>query len=84
MKNISVENLPIDEVKNKIFASLNKKIEITQFSKQGKLLHKFIGVIVNAYDNLFVIKIELNGYQFNKSFTYIDFSIGDFKFEIID
>lgn len=84
MKTISVENLPVDAIKQEIKLSLNKKVEITEHNKQGKLIHRYNGIIESVHDNLFLVRVELNGYTLNKSFTYVDFSIGELKYSILE
>ncbi len=84
MKTVSVESIPVDKVKETIKANIGHHIEILEHNKQGKLLHRYRGVIEGAYDNVLVVKLDLQGYTLNKSFTYVDFSIGELKFTIID
>ena len=84
MKTISVENLPVRTIKQEIKSSLHKKINITEHNKQGKLIHEYHGTIDSAHDNIFLVKVEFKGYALNKSFTYVDFSIGELHYTILE
>ena len=82
MKTVTIESRPIDKIKGEILSSIGKTITIEEHNKQGKLLHQYIGEIISAHDNVFLVKVNLRGYSLNKSFTYVDFSIGELSYNI--
>lgn len=84
MKTVTVVNVPVDKIKQEINTNIGKRIEVVEHNKQGKLLHKYNGVIESAHSNVFVVKVDLRGYTLNKSFTYVDFSIGELQYNIMD
>ena len=84
MKTVQVEISTIDYIKKSILVNKNKQILIKEFNKQGKLLKKTEGIIIDAYNSVFLVKINVKGNTLNKSFSYIDFLTKDIEYEILD
>ena len=84
MKTVQADNVSIEEVKNTILQNKGNKISIKEFNKQGKLLKKTEGVIIDVYNNVFLVKINVKGNFFNKSFSYVDFLTKELIFEILE
>jgi len=83
MKTIQTETVSLEEIKQTIKANLNKQILIKEYNKQGKLLKKTEGVIIDAYNSVFLVKINIKGNNINKSFSYIDFITKELVYEIL-
>ena len=84
MKTVQADNVSIEEVKNTILQNKGNKISIKEFNKQGKLLKKTEGVIIDVYNNVFLVKINVKCNFFNKSFSYVDFLTKELIFEILE
>lgn len=84
MKTIQTENVSLEELKMRIQTSKGKQIIIKELNKQGKLLKKTEGVIIDAYNSVFLVKVNVKSSSFNKSFSYIDFLTKELVCEILD
>lgn len=73
----------IEDVKNQIISHVGNGIGIREYNKQGKIVHEYSGTITQTFDNLFLIKININNYSINKSFTYADLTLREREYEII-
>jgi len=78
MRTTQVNSLTLNEIKTIVKQNLNNIVTIKQINKQGKILKIFKGKIIDVYDNLFLVKVENNGYCLNKTFTYTDFITGEY------
>lgn len=83
MKILSTDNSAVDHVKDEIIASVGKSIQIKEYNRQRRLLHTYVGEIKSCYDSLFLVECHVNENRLNRSFTYVDVSIGGFEFQIL-
>jgi len=83
MKTIQTETVTIEEIKKAIQENKNKQILIKEYNKQGKLLKKTEGIIIDAYNSVFLVKTNIKGNNINKSFSYIDFITKELVYEIL-
>lgn len=74
--------VPIDDIKNEISSSVGRTIVIKEFNRQKKFIHQYIGIILEVYDSVFLVDVNVNKYHIKKSFSYVNFSIGDMSFEL--
>lgn len=81
MKMIELNCGDLQQIKERITSYLNKTVVIKQVNKQNKILKQYKGVILNCYDNLFLVKVENCGYFLNKTFTYTDFLTNEYIFQ---
>lgn len=81
MKLAEINTQNLTEIKHAIANNIGKSVIITEVNKQGKKLKVFKGEIISVYDNLFLVKVENNGYYLNKTFTYTDFVTNEFQIE---
>ena len=72
----------MEVIKEEINANIGKSAIVKEFNKQGKKVREFKGIILNSYNNLFVLKVRIDSYIINKSFTYNDFLTNELKVEI--
>lgn len=84
MKTVQTETVSIEELKQIIKANINKQILIKEYNKQGKLLKKTEGVIVDAYNSVFLVKVNIRENFLNKSYSYIDFLTKELVYEILN
>ena len=84
MKTVQVEISTIDDIKKSIEVNKNNQILIKEYNKQGKLLKKTEGIIIDAYNSVFLVKINIKGNTLNKSFSYIDFLTKELVYEILN
>ena len=84
MKITEVDIKSVEEIKKEIEENIGKQISIKEFNKQGKKLKEFNGVVLSAYTNLFLVKINIKGNYLNKSFSYVDFLTKDLSYELIN
>jgi len=82
MKTIENKQKSILDIKDCVSNNVGKSIVIREFNKQGKKIKEYIGSIIQVYDNLFIVKIDANGFCFNKSFSYVDFVTNQLILEI--
>lgn len=74
----------VDDVKSEITDNLGRSVLISEFNKQGKKIHEYNGEITNVYESLFLVRVAINRYNINKSFSYVDFVTSDRTYEILD
>lgn len=84
MKTDVIDTIPISEVKDTIKNNIGQSIVIKEFNRQRRQINEYTGKIVNVYDSVFLVDVSLNKYHINKSFSYVDFSIGDMVYRIGD
>lgn len=84
MKIVQTEPINIEEIKKLIQENKNKQILVKEYNKQGKLLKKTECVIIDAYNSVFLVKINIKGNNLNKSFSYIDFLTKELVYEILN
>lgn len=82
MKALQNKQLTLEEIKNIIKQKVGNTICINQINKQGKKLNETIGTIISSYENFFLVKVEINKFSVNKTFSYIDFLTNDFVFTV--
>ncbi len=84
MKTILNENMPIENVKDEISSHIGKEITIKEYNKQGRMINEYMGVVVDTYSSLFLVNVSVNNYHINKSFSYVNFSIGDMVYNFTE
>lgn len=83
MKTIEKINVNIEDVKNEISLNVGKQIKIQESNRQGKKIKEYSGVILSAYDSLFIVRVQIRENYLNKSFSYVDFLTNEMTFEIL-
>ncbi len=81
MKYVQENTVDIKEIKSLITENVGHPIKINEWKKE-KMVHQYNGVITGAYDCVFSIKFNVKNSSINKSFSYIDFSIGNYSYEL--
>lgn len=84
MKILERDIYSLSEIKDNILASKGKQILIKEFNRQGKKVHEYNGQIMDTYQNLFLVKVSLNNYFINKSFSYADMVTNEWFYEICE
>lgn len=84
MKTVEKETRSLDEVKDEIEANIGKKIVVNEFNRQGKKIKEFSGTLLNAYESLFIVRVQIRENHLNKSFSYVDFLTNEMTFEILN
>ena len=72
----------IEDVKSEIFANIGKQIKIQESNRQGRKIKEFSGVVLSAYDRLFIVRVQIRDNYLNKSFSYVDFLTNELTYEI--
>ena len=80
MKTLIDNNTTLDSVKKDIKSNIGHNIIVQELNKQKKIIHEYHGKIVDAYDNVFLVAINIHNYIVNKAFNYIDFSVGELNY----
>lgn len=83
MKLADFNTQTLDDVKDVVSKNIGNIVSITEVNKQGKKLKIYKGTILSAYANLFLVKVQSNGYCLNKTFSYTDFITNEKILEII-
>ena len=83
MKTIEKTSVNIEDVKSEISANIGKTIKIQESNRQGSKIKEFSGVILSAYDSLFIVRVQIRENYLNKSFSYVDFLTNEMTFEIL-
>ncbi len=83
MKTIEKINTNIEDVKNEISENIGKRIRIQESNRQGRKIKEYSGVILSAYDRLFIVRVQIRDNYLNKSFSYVDFLTNAMTFEIL-
>lgn len=84
MKTIEKTSMNIEDVKNEIAVSIGKQIKIQEINRQGKKIKEYTGVIISAYDRLFIVRVQIRENYLNKSFSYVDFLTNEMAYEILN
>ena len=84
MKTIEKTSVNIEDVKNEISLNVGKQIKIQESNRQGKKVKEYSGVILSAYDSLFIVRVQIRENYLNKSFSYVDFLTNEMIFEILN
>ena len=84
MKTVEKTNVNIEDVKNEINLNIGKQIKIQERNRQGKKIKEYSGVVLNAYDSLFIVRVQIRENYLNKSFSYVDFLTNEMIFEILN
>ncbi|MBQ9795815.1 MAG: Veg family protein [Clostridia bacterium] len=79
----TIEKLNIEDVKIEIKQNIGQIIKIQESNKAGKKVKEYSGVILSAYDSLFIVKVQIRNNFLNKSFSYVDFLTNELSFEIL-
>ena len=82
MKTNEKTNANIDDIKNEISLNIGKQIKIQESNRQCKKIKEYSGVILSAYDRLFIVRVQIRENYLNKSFSYVDFLTNEMTFEI--
>mgnify|MGYP005769947049 CR=1 FL=1 len=80
MKTLIDNNISLDFVKKDIKEKVGHNIIVQELNKQKKIIHEYQGKIIDVYDNVFLVATNIHNYVVNKSFNYIDFSIGELNY----
>ena len=83
MKTIEKTNINIENVKNEISLNIGKQIKIQESNRQGKKVKEYSGVILSAYDRLFIVRVQIRENHLNKSFSYVDFLTNEMTYVIL-
>lgn len=83
MKTIEKTNVNIEDVKSEISANIGKQIKIQESNRQGKKIKEYSGVILSAYDSLFIVRVQIRENSLNKSFSYVDFLTNEMSYLIL-
>lgn len=59
MKTFEKVNFNIEDIRNEIKSNIAKHIKIKEINKAGKKIKEYLGEIIGAYDNLFVVKVNI-------------------------
>ena len=84
MKTNEKTNVNIEDVKSEISANIGKEIKIQESNRQGKKIKEYLGVIIGAYDRLFIVRVQIRENYLNKSFSYVDFLTNEMTYEILN
>lgn len=84
MKTHEKTSVNIEDVKSEIFANIGKQIKIQESNRQGRKIKEFSGVILSAYDRLFIVRVQIRENYLNKSFSYVDFLTNEMTYEILN
>ena len=76
-------NVNIEDIKSEISANIGKTIKIQESNRQGKKLKEYSGVILSAYDRLFIVRVQIRENYLNKSFSYVDFLTNELAYDIL-
>ncbi len=80
MKSLTNIGVPLEDIKLTISSSIGKTITINEYNRQRRITHQYTGIIMAVYDSVFLVEIVLNNYHIKKSFSYVNFSIGDMTY----
>ena len=83
MKTIEKTSVNIEDVKSEISANIGKKIKIQDSNRQGKKVKEYMGEIIDAYDRLFIVRVQIRENYLNKSFSYVDFLTNEMSYLIL-
>lgn len=83
MKTNEKTSVNIDDIKNEISANIGKQIRIQESNRQGKKIKEYSGVILSAYDSLFIVRVKIRENYLNKSFSYVDFLTNEMTYYFI-
>ena len=83
MKTIEKTSVNIEDVKNEVTLNIGKTIKIQESNRQGKKVKEYSGVVLSAYDRLFIVRVQIRENYLNKSFPYVDFLTNEMTYEII-
>ena len=83
MKTVEKTNVNIEDVKNEISLNIGKQIKIQESNRQGKKVKEYSGVIISAYDSLFIVRVQIRENYLNKSFSYVDFLTNEMTYLIL-
>ena len=83
MKTIEKTSVNIEDVKSEISANIGKQIRIQESNRQGKKVKEYSGVVLSAYDRLFIVRVQIRENYLNKSFSYVDFLTNEMTYEIL-
>ena len=84
MKTVEKNNVSIEDVKSEISANIGHFIKIQESNRQGRKVKEFIGEIIDAYDRLFIVRVQIRENYLNKSFSYVDFLTNEMTYEILN
>ena len=84
MTTIEKTSINLEEVKKEITQHVGKRITIQERNRVGKKVKECSGVIISAYDSLFIVRIQIRENYLNKSFSYVDFLTNEMFFQILD
>ena len=59
MKTVEKININIEDIKNEISLNVGKQIKIQESNRQGKKIKEYSGVILSAYDSLFIVRVKI-------------------------
>lgn len=83
MKTNEKSNVNIEDVKNEISLNIGKQIKIQESNRQGKKIKEYCGVLISAYDRLFIVRVQIRDNHLNKSFSYVDFLTNEMTYDIL-
>ena len=83
MKTVENFSVNIEDLKREISENLGKQIRIQENNRQGKKIKEYSGVILSAYDSLFIVRVQIRENYLNKSFSYVDFLTNEMSYVII-
>ncbi len=83
MKTVEKTNVNIEDIKNEISLNIDKQIKIQESNRQGKKVKEYSGVIISAYDSVFIVRVQIRENYLNKSFSYVDFLTNEITYLIL-
>lgn len=83
MKTNEKTSVNIEDIKSEISANIGKTIKIQESNRQGRKIKEYSGVILSAYDSLFIVRVQIRENYLNKSFSYVDFLINEMTYYFI-
>lgn len=83
MKTNEKSNVNIEDVKNEITENIGKNIKIQESNRQGRKVKEYCGVIISAYDRLFIVLVQIWENYLNKAFSYVDFLTNAMIYDIL-
>ena len=84
MKTVEKININIEDIKNEISLNVGKLIKIQENNRQGKKVKEYSGVILSAYERIFIVSVQIRENYLNKSFSYVDFLTNEMSYKILN